>query len=123
MNLSEKIFAKIKWLRKQPDSVKTWYIWVSAMVVFAVVVLLWVGVFKKYERSSPDNNKSTEVLIGEGKKLKDNIDNTVKELKPKETPVASPEVSPEISPEASPDMSPAASPEAYPVVSPQVPKK
>ncbi len=102
----DKIFAKIKWLRTQPESVKVRYIWVFAGVVFAIVALLWVGIFRKYERSSADDGKNS-VLIEAGEKLKDDIESKIKmpdikfpENSPEASPIASPEISPEIIPEA-----------------------
>ncbi|MBU3924658.1 hypothetical protein KJ854_01845, partial [Patescibacteria group bacterium] len=77
MGLLEKIYSKIKWLRTQPESVKTRYIWVSAIVIFATVVLLWVGVFRKYERKAADDGKNSE-LIEAGEKLKNDIESKIK---------------------------------------------
>lgn len=118
MNLSEKIFAKIKWLRTQPDSVKTRYVWGLGLIVFAVVALLWIGFFKKYERRSPDSGKGIDLLIDEGKRFKEDIGNKVKvpsipsiDLPAKETPTPSPFAFPEVSPVLSPEISPVVSPE------------
>jgi hypothetical protein len=124
MNLFEKIAVKVKWLRTQPDSVKTKYVWVPGLIVFAVVFLLWVGLFKKYERSSPNDGKGSELLIEEGKRFKEEIGNKIKvpeiNLPIKETPLISPGVSPEVSPAASPELSPVVSPKVSPVVSPKI---
>lgn len=100
MNLSDKIFAKIKWLRAQPESVKVRYIWISALAVFAIVAILWVGLFRKYERRAANNGKSTGLIIEEGKKLKEEIN------KIKIPDISSPTISPEPSPLVSPVISP-----------------
>lgn len=115
MNLSEKIAAKIKWLRTQPESVKTRYVWIFGLIVFAIVVSLWVGVFKKYERVSPNDSKNMDLFIEEGKKLKKDINNEINfpgiNLPVKATPLISPELSPAISPLTSPGISPFISPQ------------
>ncbi len=108
MNLSEKIKIKIKWLRVQPENVKVRYIWVSAFVVFAIVGLLWVGLFRQYQRKVADDGKSAQLIIEEGKKIKDEIENKIKDI---ELPAVSPEISPEASPFASPELSPKVSSE------------
>lgn len=105
MNLKEKISLKIKWLRTQPESVKTRYIWISALVVFAIVVLLWVGLFRKYERN-PVNNSDNSELIKEGERIKKDLESKLKvpniKLPEKIITSASPEASPIISPLVSP---------------------
>lgn len=110
----DKIIIKIKWLRTQPENVKVRYIWVSAFVVFAIVAVLWVGLFRKYERKPADNGKNAE-LIKEGEKLKKELEDKIKfpevNLPEKEKPSVSPEVSPIIPPEISPTVSPELSPE------------
>jgi len=115
MNLFDKISLKIKWLRTQPESVKTRYVWVSALIVFAIVVSLWAGFFRKYERTPADNGKNSE-LIKEGEKLKKEIENKIKvpdiKLPPKETPAVSPLISPKVSPVASPKTSSEIQPKA-----------
>ncbi|MDP3057566.1 MAG: hypothetical protein Q8N37_03540 [bacterium] len=113
MNLFDKIFAKIKWLRTEPESVKVRYIWISALVVFAIVAILWVGLFRKYERRAANNGKSTELIIEEGKKLKEEIN------KIKIPDIGSPTISPSVSPESSPIISPETSPEASLKITPE----
>lgn len=93
MGLLEKIYSKIKWLRTQPESVKVRYIWISALVVFAIVAILWVGLFRKYEKRAANNGKSTELIIEEGKKLKEEIN------KIKIPDIGSSTISPKPSPE------------------------
>lgn len=102
MNLSEKITAKIKWLRTQPENVKVRYIWIFAVALFATVALLWVGLFRQYERKITDDGKSAQIIIEEGKKIKEDIGNKIKDIKlPEISPIISPLISPEVSPEVS----------------------
>lgn len=114
MNLSEKIIVKIKWLRTQPESVKIRYVWISAGIIFAIVVLLWIGLFRQYERKNSDNGINSE-FIKAGEKLKNDIENNIKvpnmKLPSKEAPAVSPVISPLISLEASTIVSPEISPE------------
>lgn len=101
-DLKDKIYAKIKWLRTQPESVKTRYVWGLTLVVFAVVALLWVGLFRKYEKKSADNGKNSE-LTEAVKKIGNEIGDKIKvpdiKLPEKLTPTPTPTVSPETSPE------------------------
>jgi hypothetical protein len=100
-------------LRTQPENVKVTYIWVSAVVVVAIVALLWVEVFRKYERKSIDNRNKSE-LIKEGEKIKEDIGGQIKvpnlDIPPKQL-LASPKVTPEVSLNPSPEASPETSPE------------
>ncbi|MBU4339104.1 hypothetical protein KKB43_01800 [Patescibacteria group bacterium] len=113
MNLLEKIIAKIKWLRNQPENVKVRYITITALVIFVFVAVLWVGLFRKYEKKAPDDGKSTQLIIEEGKKIKEELN------KIKMPDIKLPEVSPEVSVEASPAISPLVSPEVSPIISPE----
>ncbi len=114
MSLKGKILAKIKYIQSQPESVKVIYIWIFTGIVFAIVVLLWAGVFRKYERKAADDGKSAE-LIEAGEKLINDIKSKIKvpdselpENSPEVSPIASPLMSPEISPEASSEIIPEA---------------
>lgn len=98
----DKIYAKIKYLRAQPESAKVRYVWISSMFVLLIIILLWIGIFQKYENRGIDGGKNSE-LIEAGKKLKNDIENKIKvpdiDLPSKETPSISPEASPAVSPE------------------------
>lgn len=107
MNLLEKIIAKIKWLRIQPENVKVRYIWIFTIVAFAIVVLLWLGLFRQYERKIADDGKSAQLIIEEGKKIKDEIGSKIKDIKlPDLSPLVSPLISPIISPKISSEVHP-----------------
>ena len=96
----DKIYAKIKWLRSQPENVKVRYIWVSAFVFFVIVVLLWVGLFRKYQRKAVDDGKSSQLIIEEGKKIKEEL-NKIKmpDIKlPEASPTAMSSITPVMSP-------------------------
>lgn len=92
MNLSDKIIAKIKWLRMQTESVKTRYVWIMALIVFAIVALLWAGIFRKYERKSAGGGKNLE-FINAGEKIKNDLENKIK-MPDINLPPNSPEISP-----------------------------
>lgn len=106
-DFKNKIIVKIKWLRTQPENVKVRYIWISAFVIFAIVVMLWVGLFQKYERKAVNNGKSAE-LNEEIKKIKDDFGSKIK-IPDIKLPEISPSVSPLVSPEATPEASSKAS--------------
>lgn len=104
MKLLDKISLKIKWLRTQPESVKARYIWGTSLVIFAIVALLWIGVFRKYERTASDNGKNQELIEAE-EKLKNDFNNLKDKIKIpdiKLSPTPAPEASPEISSEVIP---------------------
>ncbi len=96
-----KITAKIKWLRTQPESVKNSFVWISSVVVLLIIILLWFGIFRKYENRGADNGKNSE-LIQAGEKIKKDIEGKIKipdiDLPSRETPSASPTASPAVSP-------------------------
>lgn len=77
MDLLDKIYAKIKWLRTQPESVKVRHIWAAAIIVLLVIVALWAGIFRKYERKSAGSGKNLE-LINAGEKIKNDLENKIK---------------------------------------------
>lgn len=107
----DKFFAKIRWLRNQPENVKVRYIWIFTVVIVAIVALLWLGLFRKYERRPADDGKSLELIFEEGKKIKEEIGNKIKmpeikmpEISPEISPIISPLILPEVSPEASSEL-------------------
>lgn len=117
MGFLDKISAKVTWLREQPDSVKTRYVWFLALLVFAAVMVIWAGIFKKYENSS-SGEKGIDLIIEQGDKIKEDITRKIKdsniEQMLKQTPSVSPANSPLISPSTSPEISPTITPEISP---------
>lgn len=77
MNLLDKITEKIKYLRVQPESVKNRYVFVSAIIVVIIVGLLWVKVFKKYEKRPESNGRNFD-LINAGEKIKKDFEEKIK---------------------------------------------